>query len=264
MLFPPTIAGSLPKPGWLAEPEKLWAEMAARGRGARRAPSATRRSSGSRSRRTPASTSSRTASSSASISCTASSSTSRASTGTCKTKMGIRNNRYVVDVPTVTGPIRAQRPGAPRRGALLPRAHQARAEVHAARPDDDLRHASPTGITAGAPTWRWPSPRSLNEEARELEAAGVDVIQFDEPAFNVFMDDVNEWGIAALERAARRAQLHDRRPHLLRLRHRGQPQVEGDARLRSGGNTRRSFRRSTQPRSSRSRSNAPTRACRSR
>jgi 5-methyltetrahydropteroyltriglutamate--homocysteine methyltransferase len=43
----------------------------------------------------------------------------------------------------------------------------------------------------------------LNEEALELEAAGVDVIQFDEPAFNVFMDDVKEWGIATLERAAR-------------------------------------------------------------
>jgi 5-methyltetrahydropteroyltriglutamate--homocysteine methyltransferase len=43
----------------------------------------------------------------------------------------------------------------------------------------------------------------LNEEALELEAAGCDVIQFDEPAFNVFMEDVREWGIAALERAAR-------------------------------------------------------------
>ncbi len=43
----------------------------------------------------------------------------------------------------------------------------------------------------------------LNEEALELEAAGVDVIQFDEPAFNVFMDDVKDWGIATLERAAR-------------------------------------------------------------
>jgi 5-methyltetrahydropteroyltriglutamate--homocysteine methyltransferase len=42
----------------------------------------------------------------------------------------------------------------------------------------------------------------LNQEARELQAAGVDVIQFDEPAFNVFMDEVNAWGIAALERAA--------------------------------------------------------------
>jgi 5-methyltetrahydropteroyltriglutamate--homocysteine methyltransferase len=42
----------------------------------------------------------------------------------------------------------------------------------------------------------------LNEEARALQADGVDVIQFDEPAFNVYMDEVNEWGIKALERAA--------------------------------------------------------------
>ena len=41
----------------------------------------------------------------------------------------------------------------------------------------------------------------LNEEARELEAVGVDIIQFDEPAFNVFFDEVNDWGVAALERA---------------------------------------------------------------
>ena len=54
---------------------------------------------------------------------------------------------------------------------------------------------------AAAPTWRWRSPTVLNEEARELEAAGVDVIQFDEPAFNVFMADVKEWGIDALHRA---------------------------------------------------------------
>ena len=42
----------------------------------------------------------------------------------------------------------------------------------------------------------------LNAEALELEAAGVDVVQFDEPAFNVYMDDVKTWGVAALERAA--------------------------------------------------------------
>jgi 5-methyltetrahydropteroyltriglutamate--homocysteine methyltransferase len=41
----------------------------------------------------------------------------------------------------------------------------------------------------------------LNEEARELEAAGADVVQFDEPAFNVFLDEVREWGLPALERA---------------------------------------------------------------
>ncbi|BAK67392.1 5-methyltetrahydropteroyltriglutamate--homocysteine methyltransferase [Sphingobium sp. SYK-6] len=41
----------------------------------------------------------------------------------------------------------------------------------------------------------------LNQEARELEAAGVDIIQFDEPAFNVFFDEVNDWGVATLEKA---------------------------------------------------------------
>src|SRR6185436_4146394 len=42
----------------------------------------------------------------------------------------------------------------------------------------------------------------LNAEAREMDAAGVNVIQFDEPAFNVYMDEVRDWGIAALEKAA--------------------------------------------------------------
>jgi len=43
----------------------------------------------------------------------------------------------------------------------------------------------------------------LNEEARAIEAAGVDVIQFDEPAFNVYFDEVRDWGVRTLERAAR-------------------------------------------------------------
>ena len=47
----------------------------------------------------------------------------------------------------------------------------------------------------------WEFAKLLNQEAKELEAAGVDIIQFDEPAFNVFFDEVNDWGIAALERA---------------------------------------------------------------
>ena len=41
----------------------------------------------------------------------------------------------------------------------------------------------------------------LNDEARGLAADGVDVIQFDEPAFNVYMDEAADWGIAALHRA---------------------------------------------------------------
>ena len=47
----------------------------------------------------------------------------------------------------------------------------------------------------------WEFAVILNQEAKELEAAGVDIIQFDEPSFNVFFDEVNDWGIAALERA---------------------------------------------------------------
>jgi len=47
----------------------------------------------------------------------------------------------------------------------------------------------------------WQFAKILNEEAKELEAAGVDIIQFDEPAFNVFFDEVNDWGVATLERA---------------------------------------------------------------
>jgi len=42
---------------------------------------------------------------------------------------------------------------------------------------------------------------ALNAEAREMAAAGADVIQFDEPAFNVFLEEVGGWGIEALERA---------------------------------------------------------------
>lgn len=48
----------------------------------------------------------------------------------------------------------------------------------------------------------WEFARILGEEARELEAAGVDIIQFDEPAFNVFFEEANDWGIATLEKAA--------------------------------------------------------------
>ncbi len=42
----------------------------------------------------------------------------------------------------------------------------------------------------------------LNQEALALQADGVDVIQFDEPAFNVYMDEVGAWGVDALHRAA--------------------------------------------------------------
>ena len=40
----------------------------------------------------------------------------------------------------------------------------------------------------------------INAEARDLAAAGADIIQFDEPCFNVYLDEVQAWGIEALER----------------------------------------------------------------
>jgi 5-methyltetrahydropteroyltriglutamate--homocysteine methyltransferase len=41
----------------------------------------------------------------------------------------------------------------------------------------------------------------LNAEARALAAAGADVIQFDEPCFNIYLDKVKAWGLRALEAA---------------------------------------------------------------
>lgn len=119
-----------------------------------------------------------------------------------KTIMGIRNNRYDAEVPTVTGKIR--RKGAVHRlEALAARAHTKRklkftlpgpmtivdtiADEHYGR-REDLAFAF---------------AEALNEEALELQALGVDVVQFDEPAFNVYMPLVAEWGMAALERAAK-------------------------------------------------------------
>ena len=69
----------------------------------------------------------------------------------------------------------------------------------------------------------------LNQEALALQADGVDIIQFDEPAFNVYMKEAADLGRRGA--GARRAgpDLHHGRPHLLRLRHPGQRRLEGDA-----------------------------------
>ena len=102
----------------------------------------------------------------------------------------------------------------------------------------------------------------LNEEARGLAADGVDVIQFDEPAFNVYMDDAAGWGIEALHRAIDGVHCHERRAYLLRLRH-SRPISSGKPRSApSGGNTRNFFRRWRAAGSIRSRSNASIPACR--
>jgi 5-methyltetrahydropteroyltriglutamate--homocysteine methyltransferase len=114
--------------------------------------------------------------------------------------MGIRDNRYVVDVPTVTAPIR-------RRGiGQVDEARFMRRHTNAS-----LKFALPSPMTicdtladghfGNRADMAMAFAAVLREETRDLVEAGVDIIQFDEPAFNVFHDDVLDWGIVALERA---------------------------------------------------------------
>jgi 5-methyltetrahydropteroyltriglutamate--homocysteine methyltransferase len=118
-----------------------------------------------------------------------------------RVEMGIRNDRYKAMVPTVTGPLR-----------LRGRVHEAEARVARAHTRHRLKFTLPgpmTIVDTIADTHYGDRVKLamafadlLNQEARALEADGVDVIQFDEPAFNVYMDAVREWGVSALERAA--------------------------------------------------------------
>jgi 5-methyltetrahydropteroyltriglutamate--homocysteine methyltransferase len=119
-----------------------------------------------------------------------------------KVKMGIRDNRYEAMVPVVVGPVR-----------LKGRVHQTEAKLARAHTKKKLKFTLPGPMTlvdtiadrhyGDKVKLAMAFAELLNQEARALEKDGVDVIQFDEPAFNVYMDDVNKWGIAALERAAK-------------------------------------------------------------
>jgi 5-methyltetrahydropteroyltriglutamate--homocysteine methyltransferase len=117
-----------------------------------------------------------------------------------KTKMGIRDNRYVVDVPTVTGPVSRRGP-VHSDSARFVRAHTKRKLKFTLPGPMTICDTIADGHYGRRSDMAMAFADLLNEESRELEAAGVDVIQFDEPAFNVFMDDVRDWGIDALHRA---------------------------------------------------------------
>ncbi|MEJ6122722.1 methionine synthase [Vibrio sp. 2-Bac 85] len=109
-------------------------------------------------------------------------------------------DRYDASVPTVVGPVSRQKP------VFVEDAKFLRQQT-----DQPIKWALPGPMTMidtlyddhykSREKLAWEFAIILNQEAKELEAAGVDIIQFDEPAFNVFFDDVNEWGIACLERA---------------------------------------------------------------
>jgi len=122
-----------------------------------------------------------------------------------KVKMGIRDNRYEAMVPQVVGELR-----------LKGRVHAMEARLARAHTRRRLKFTLPGPMTIvdtvadrhyggdreGRIRMAFAFAELLNQEARALEADGVDIIQFDEPAFNVYMKDAAEWGVAALERAA--------------------------------------------------------------
>jgi 5-methyltetrahydropteroyltriglutamate--homocysteine methyltransferase len=109
--------------------------------------------------------------------------------------------RYEANVPVVTGPVSRPQP------VFVDDARFLRAET-----THPVKFTLPGPMTmvdtlyddyyGSREKLAWEFARILNEEARELAAVGVDVIQFDEPAFNVFFDEVRDWGVQTLERAA--------------------------------------------------------------
>src|SRR5262249_41350355 len=117
-----------------------------------------------------------------------------------KVEMGIRNERYKAMVPTVTGAL-----------TLKGRVHAAEARHARAHTTRKLKITLPGPMTILATIaaahsgdrvkMAFAFAALLNTEARALERDGVDVIQFDEPAFNVYMREVSDWGIEALHRA---------------------------------------------------------------
>ncbi len=225
-LLPTTIAGSLPKPSWLAPPNTLWAPWKLEGddlaEGKRDAVRLVLRdqeragidivTDGEQTRRHFVTTF-----------IEALDGVDFANRRTVRIR-----NRYDADVPVVTGPVARRRQVFVDDAAFLRSATDRRVKFTLPGPMTmvdtlfDAHYRSREKLA-------FAFAEILNAEAREIAATGVDVIQFDEPAFNVYFDEVRDWGVAALERAALGPAVHDRRPHLLWLRHRGEHPVEEDA-----------------------------------
>jgi 5-methyltetrahydropteroyltriglutamate--homocysteine methyltransferase len=198
-MFSTTVAGSLPKPSWLAEPDKLWPAWRLSGADLEAG-------------KLDATLLWIKLQEDAGIDIVSDGEQSRQHfvhgfleyvdgiDFAHKVEMGIRDNRYKAMVPIVTGELRLKR-----------RVHQAEARHARAHTKRKLKITLPGAMTiADTIADRFYGDKVkmamafaglLNEEARALEADGVDVIQFDEPAFNVFMNDVAGWGVEALNRA---------------------------------------------------------------
>lgn len=198
LLLPTSTAGSLPKPSWLAEPEKLWSPWKLEGDALIEAKQDALRLTLQEQ-------------SHAGIDIVSDGEQTRQHFVTTfiehldgvdfenRETVKIRD-RYEASVPSVVGAVSRQKP------VFVEDAKFLRQQT-----DQPIKWALPGPMTMVDTLYdghyksreklAWEFATILNQEARELEAAGVDIIQFDEPAFNVFFDEVNDWGIATLERA---------------------------------------------------------------
>lgn len=198
-LLPTSTAGSLPKPSWLAEPETLWSPWKLQGdalvEGKRDALRIAVQeqdhaaidivSDGEQTRQHFVTTF-----------------IEHLSGVDFENRETVRiRNRYDASVPTVVGAVSREKPVFVEDAAFLRQ-----------QTDKPIKWALPGPMTmidtlhdrhyGSREKLAWEFATILNQEAKELEAAGVDIIQFDEPSFNVFFDEVQDWGVAALERAA--------------------------------------------------------------
>ena len=197
-LLPTSTAGSLPKPSWLAEPEKLWSPWKLQGQelidgklDALRLALHEQQQAG--------------------IDIVSDGEQTRQHFVTTfiehldgvdfdKREIVKIRDRYDASVPSVVGEVSRPKP------VFVEDAKFLRSLT-----DQPIKWALPGPMTMidtlydghykSREKLAWEFAKILNQEALELEAAGVDIIQFDEPAFNVFFDEVNDWGIATLERA---------------------------------------------------------------
>ncbi|MGO1467199.1 MAG: methionine synthase [Microbacterium gubbeenense] len=198
-LLPTSIVGSLPKPSWLAQPEILWSPWKLEGDdlvegkqdALRVAVQEQRRrgidivSDGEQTRQHFVTTF-----------------IEHLSGVDFEKRETVRiRDRYDASVPTVVGAVSRERPVFVEDATFLRQ-----------QTDQPIKWALPGPMTMidtlydshykSREKLAWEFAMILNQEARDLEAAGVDIIQFDEPAFNVYFDEMHDWGIAALERAA--------------------------------------------------------------
>ncbi|CDJ99549.1 5-methyltetrahydropteroyltriglutamate-homocysteine methyltransferase [Microbacterium sp. C448] len=198
-LLPTSIVGSLPKPSWLAEPETLWSPWKLQGEALVEGKQDALRIAVQEQRRNG-------------IDIISDGEQTRQHFVTTfiehldgvdfekRETVRIRN-RYDASVPTVVGAVSREKP------VFVDDAKFLRQQT-----DQPIKWALPGPMTmidtlynahyTSREKLAWEFATILNQEAKDLEAAGVDIIQFDEPSFNVFFDEMEEWGIAALERAA--------------------------------------------------------------